>query len=529
VNGRIDDAIATYRRILQLEPNNLTYRVRLINLLATHGNKEDLLRERTLAAESYLRLGYMDRALTELEQALQESPTSVPTRLNYALALQKLGRAPQAVAEYQRVLQVDPRNLTALVRWHIAMITGVSSNRATALEILGRIRWQLRGEGQKHYEAVIREYNAAAETYPNNFDVRFAQGQLHQQAANYDQAIDAYQFALRDSSYEAMARTSAAQCLLTQGKPEAAIQQLEQALQSVRNNTRGSIDPTVWAARPREDGEEHQAPEVEISLLLAKAYGRVGKQEQMQEILRQVKQGTTHRDQVTSALAEISGRQGDLNGALQEYADLAKHYRRKRQGDNALRVLREMVRIAPQDPRAHAELADIYITRGQLEDGIAELRLLADIYLRDNELTQAGETLRRIASIYGELGNTDDAYMNYRRATELLPGNMDLLREVVGFCLPAGRNKEAVHYQEIIAHHYFETRQVKESVAALQQLIALDRSNLEAYDMLGQTYQSVGEYEQANRVYKNMAKVDPHGTIAKERLADLQELRAKTV
>ncbi len=47
VNGRIDDAIATYHRILQLEPNNLTYRVRLINLLATHGKKEDLLRERT--------------------------------------------------------------------------------------------------------------------------------------------------------------------------------------------------------------------------------------------------------------------------------------------------------------------------------------------------------------------------------------------------------------------------------------------------------------------------------------------------
>ena len=44
----------------------------------------DRLRERSLAAESYLRLGYMDRALTELEQALQESPTSVSTRLNYA-------------------------------------------------------------------------------------------------------------------------------------------------------------------------------------------------------------------------------------------------------------------------------------------------------------------------------------------------------------------------------------------------------------------------------------------------------------
>ena len=528
VNGRIDDAISTYRRILQLEPNNLTYRVRLINLLATRGSKEELLRERSLAAESYLRLGYMDRALTELEQALQEGPTSVPTRLNYALALQKLGRTQQAVAEYQRVLQVDPRNITALVRWHIAMITGVGTNRATTLEILSRIRWQLRGEGQKQYEMVMREYSQAAETYPNNFDVRFAQGQIHQQCGNYDQAIDAYQFANRDSSYEVIARTSSAQCLLIQGKPEAAIQQLEQALQTVRNNARGSIDPSVWAARPREEGEEHQAPEVEISLLLAKAYGRIGKQEQMQAILRQVKQTTTYHDEVTSALAEISARQGDFDSALQEYADLVHYYRSNRQTDNALSVLREMVHLAPQDPRAHAELGDIYISRGLLEEGIVELRLLADIYLRNNDYDQAGEVLRRIGNIYAEIGSADDAFMNLRRAIELRPDDMDLLREVVGFCWQVGRTREATEYQQTIARHYFETHQVKESVAALQQLIALDGTNFDAYDMLGQTYQSVGEFEQASRVYKNLAKANPGGTIAKERLAALQELRAQS-
>src|SRR6266516_2149763 len=318
VNGRADDAITTYRRILQLEPNNLTYRMRLINLLANQGNKEDLLRERTLAAESYLRLGYMDRALTELELALQDSPTSVPTRLNYALALQKLGRSQQAVSEYQRVLQVDPRNITALVRLHIAKITTVGAARATTLEGLSRIRWHLRGEGQRRSEAVVREYNQAAEAYPNNADVRFALGQIHQQAGQFDKAIDAYQLAMRDSAVDVLARVSTAQCLLSQGKPDDAIQQLEQALQTVRRNATGSIDPSNWAARPREEGEEHQAPEVEISMLLAKAYGRTGKEEQMQAILRQVKQSTTHQDEVSSALAEISARQGDITSTLQE-------------------------------------------------------------------------------------------------------------------------------------------------------------------------------------------------------------------
>jgi tetratricopeptide (TPR) repeat protein len=529
VNGRVDDAISTYRRILQLEPNNLTYRVRLISLLASQGNKEDLLRERTLAAESYLRLGYMDRALSELEQALQEGPTSVPTRLNYALALQKLGRNQQAVAEYQRVLQIDPRNITALVRWHIAMITGIGTSRATTLEVLSRIRWQLRGEGLKNYDMVVREYNAAAEIYPNNADVRFALGQVHQQSGNFDQAIDAYQLAMRDSAFEVMARVSSAQCLLSQGKPEAAIQQLEQALQSVRRGPKGSIDPAVWAARPREEGEEHQAPEVEISLSLARAYGRAGKQEKMQTILRQVKQKTSYQNEVSSALAEISARQGDLDGALQEYADLARQYRSKRQVDNALNVLKEMAQLAPQDPRAHAELADIYIGRGLLEEGIAELRLLADIYLRHDRFDEAGKTLGRIGNIYAEMGNAEEAFMNMRRAVELMPDDMGLLREMVGYSWQIGRTKEAAEYQAVIARHYFETQQVKESVAALQQLIALDRNNYDAYDMLGQTYQSVGEFEQASRVYKNLARVNPDSPVARERLASLQERRARSV
>nr|BBH94095.1 hypothetical protein KTA_22940 [Thermogemmatispora argillosa] len=525
-NGRIDDAIATYRRILQLEPNNLTYRMRLINLLSSHGNKEDLLRERTQAAEAYLRLGYMDRALSELEQALQESPTSVPTRLNYALALQKLGRSQQAAAEYQRVLQVDPRNIVALVRWHLLMITGAApAGRASALELLTRIRWQLRGQGQRHYEVVAREYTQALELQPNNADLHFSLGQIHQQAGYFDRAVAAYQQAARDSAVEVLARVSMAHCLLSQGKPEEAIQQLEQALQLVRRSP-AAMDPTIWAARPREDDEEHQAPEVEISLLLAKAYRRAGKEEQMQAVLRRIKQMTTYQDEVASALAEISARQGDIDSALQEYAELARYYLSKRQGDNALNVLNEMVRLAPQDPRAHAELAEIYINRGQLEEGIAELRLLADIYERRNQRSEASEAMRRIADIYAEMGNNEEALTCYRRAVDLAPNDMGLLREVVAFCWRIGRTREATEYQTVVARYYFETHQVKEAVAALQQLIAIDRHNYEAYDMLGQTYQSVGEYEQASRVYKNLARVKPDSTIARERLAALQALRS---
>jgi tetratricopeptide (TPR) repeat protein len=145
---------------------------------------------------------------------------------------------------------VNPRNITALVRWHIAMITGVGTARATTLEVLTRIRWHLRGEGQKNYETIVREYTQAAETYPNNADVWFALGQIHQQSGYFDQALDAYQSANRDSSYEVMARVSSAYCLLAQGKPEAAIQQRTGATNRSQRSTR-HYRSAEWATRPR--------------------------------------------------------------------------------------------------------------------------------------------------------------------------------------------------------------------------------------------------------------------------------------
>jgi tetratricopeptide (TPR) repeat protein len=524
-NGRIDDGVATYRRILQLDPNNITYRMRLINLLSAQGNTEDLLRERTLAAESYLRLGYLDRAMTELEQALQENPTNVPTRLNYALALQKQGCIREAVAEYQRVLQVDPRNVTALVRWHIAMVTHLGTPRATSLEVLSRIRWQLRGPGQKYADFVIREYLQALDLSPNNADVHYALGQIYQQCGQYDRALDSYLLGTRDNSVEVLARVSAAQTLFVQGRPEPAMQHLEQALQLVRQSPK-AMDPATWAARPREEGEEHQAPEMEISLQLAQAYKRTGRQEQMQAILRQVKQLKTGQDEVVSTLSnDILVDNNDPESTMREYLELVKHYRQNRQNDNAINTLHEMVRFAPDDPRAHEELADIYIKRGLLDEGIAELRILADIYLRNGTLTQAAIKIQRIGNIYAEMGDNEEALSSLFRAAELDNESMDVLREVVSLCLQLGRNQDAARYQIQIARHYVATDQVKDAVAALQQLITIDRNNYEAYDLLGQTYQSVGEYEQASRVYRNLAKMNPGSSIARERLATLQELR----
>ncbi len=301
VNGRIDDAIATYRRILQLEPNNLPYRVKLIELLNRQGRTEEVLGERIAAADSYLRMGYADRAIQEYEQALLAHPTNTRIRLGYAMALMRAGRAVQAVGEYQRVLQMEPTNVQALAHWQIALATGVGtmpgmsapgmgSSRVAALEVLSRLLRALRHERFASYDALVRDYVQAAEQAPTNGDVRYALGQIHLTTGHNQEALTSFQQISNAPGLEVMARYATAQALLATGDPvsaAAAVRELEEASGLAR---RSPPDPATWAARPRVEGEEHLSPEMEVSLLLARAYQLAGQVAQMQATLQSVQE-----------------------------------------------------------------------------------------------------------------------------------------------------------------------------------------------------------------------------------------------
>ncbi|HLZ21860.1 MAG TPA: tetratricopeptide repeat protein [Ktedonobacterales bacterium] len=544
VNGRLDDAIATYRRILQLEPNNLTFRVKLIELLNKQGRTDEVLQERLSAADSYLRLGYADRAIQEYEQALLSNPNNTALRLNYAQALMKAGRAAQAVAEYQRILQTDPGNVKALTQWQIALATGIGaspaasmpgtgSTRVAALEVLTRLLRVLRSEHMRGYEDMTREYMQALEQGPVNPDLRYALGQIHLAANHTQEALTCFQQVAATPGFEVLARVAAAQALLLAGdaaSATSAAHELEDAAAAVRISP---PEPMLWMARPRLNGEEALPPDIEISSLLARAYQASGQVAKAQQAMpRTSQQAPVRSGEVYQALAEVQARQSDPQATLQEYAQLVRHYRGNRQVENAVTVLKEMARVAPDDPAVHTELADIHVSRGLLDEGVTELRQLADIHTRRGQLRDAALVYQRMAEISWGMDNFDEALTLLKQAVQYATDDMSIRQQLVQYCLVLGpkdpvRMREATEQQTVIARYYFASRQTKEAVAALQQLIGMDTHNYEAYDLLGQTYYSVGEYEQAARVYRNLAKVDPTSQMARARLAELQAVRAQ--
>jgi tetratricopeptide (TPR) repeat protein len=537
-NGRIDDAIATFRRILQLEPSNLAYRVKLIELLTRQGRTDEALVERIAAADAYLRMGYADRAIGEYEQALMAQPNNAQVRLGYGQALMKAGRVAQAIGEIQRVLQVDPGNVRALASWQMALATGAiaspaisspgtNSSRAAAMEVLGRLLSSLRHEHFASYGDISRDYLQASDLNPTNPDLRYALGQIHLVTGRHQEALTCFQQVAAAPGLEVLAHFGAGQALLLVGDPQSAagaVRELEEASALAR---RMPPDPSVWMARPRLDGEEQLNPETEVALLLSRAYQLAGQAPQAQAMIESVQRQRAVNDEVYQALGQISARQGDPQAQLQEYAKLARHYRSNRQFENAVAVLREMIGIAPDDPAVHSELAEIQITRGMLDEGLTGYRQLADIHVRHGHLREAASVYQKMSEIAWGVGNQTDGLTYLRQAIQYATDDMQLRQQYVQYCLEMKNVLDAVEQQVVVARFYFASRQTKEAVAALQQLIAMDKANYEAYDLLGQTYYSVGEYEQASRVYRNLAKVDPQNQMARARLQELQAVRSQ--
>ena len=538
-NGRIDDAIATFRRILQLEPTNLTYRVKLIELLTRQGRADEALVERIAAADAYQRMGYADRAIGEYEQALMAQPNNAQVRLSYGQALMKAGRVAQAVGEIQRVLQVDPANVRALATWQMALATGsiaspsmsapgtMNASRASAMEVLARLLVALRAEHFSSYSDIARDYLQASDLSPTNPDLRYALGQVHLVTGRHQEAMTCFQQVAVAPGLEVLAHYGAAQALLMVGDSQSAagaVRELEEASALAR---RSPPDPAVWMARPRLDGEEPLNPEMEVALLLSRAYQLSGQSPQGVALMESVQRQRAVNDEVYQALAQISARQGDPQGQLQEYATLARHYRTNRQHENAVAVLREMTRVAPDDPAVHSELAEIQIVRGMLDEGLSEYRQLADVHVRHGQLREAASVYQKMSEIAWGVGNQSDGLTFLRQAIQYATDDMQLRQQYVQYCLEMKNVPDAVEQQVVVARYYFASRQTKEAVAALQQLIAMDKANYEAYDLLGQTYYSVGEYEQASRVYRNLAKVDPQNQMARARLQELQAVRTQ--
>ncbi len=155
--GRIDEAMAQYRKVLEIKPDHAEAHYNLGNALAKGGRFDEAMAQYRKALEikpdhaeahnnlgtAFVRLGRFDEAMAQYRKALEIKPNYAEAHYNLGTAFAGLGRFDEAVAQYRKALEIKPDYAEA------------HNNLGSAFVRLGR------------FDEAIAHYQRAVEIKPN--------------------------------------------------------------------------------------------------------------------------------------------------------------------------------------------------------------------------------------------------------------------------------------------------------------------------------------------------------------------------
>ena len=213
------------------------------------------------------------------------------------------------------------------------------------------------------------------------------------------------------------------------------------------------------------------------------------------------------------SLARLLVRQGRLGQALDELDELSKRQLNAGQLDAMIETMREMSAMAGDNPAVKAILAERFLKRGCPDEALLELERIAAIHEGAGRTDKAAETLRQAADTAWMIGSHGRAYALYDRVLALAPDNVTLRQAYINCLLQGGRRDDTATQQRAIAATFWGAHKVQETIAALHQVIVLDPRDAGSYAQLGEALSSVGEYAQAERVYRRLVRLTPDDPI----------------
>ncbi|MCE0499336.1 MAG: tetratricopeptide repeat protein, partial [Methylacidiphilales bacterium] len=219
--GQVDEAIAQYEKILEINPNDSEGRNNLGNALLKKGQADEAMVQYRKALEinpkdatadydlgnAFLQKGHVDEAMIQYQKALKTNPNSVLARFNLGNAFLQKGQVDEAMTQYQMALEIDPDYAMA----HF--------NLGSALAQKGQVD-----------EAMV-QYQKALEIDPNNAMAHFNLGNALLQKGQMDEAIAQFEKGLEINPKDATAHYDLGNALLQKGQMDEAIAQFEKALE----------------------------------------------------------------------------------------------------------------------------------------------------------------------------------------------------------------------------------------------------------------------------------------------------------
>lgn len=504
-------AIEIYKRLTEISPDNTAMRTKLANLMLQYGQREAAAEILLATIQNFIKIGQIEQALEECKKLCNLAPNSVPVRLQYGELLDRVSRFQEAINEFRRAVELDPSSLKGLCWLNITLF----------LINEGEVKWNSfksvldRSKESPEVRATITgEYLQALFLF-DHAGLSYALGCLHLEmqdtnatARDFEQTISLAGQVAEQNEYEVLARFQLGQLRLKAERYNDAIQEFSKVLNLLDN-----VDPTRYASVSFAYGA--LPSQIVIYRQLAQAFIAEDKIEYAVKALRTVKRLLPYDREVHFQLAELNFQRGQLNEALGELGELADHYEENNKLEETVEVLKEMVRLAPNNIPVRDKLSSIYMKRGYIDAGLQELDELSELQRKNGRLRDAVKTLQRAAETYWMMARQDKAYDLYDRIVRISPGDVEARQQLVNLHILAGRIKDAVEEQRTIAQICLQSRGPKEAIGALHQVISLAPDDTRAYFALAQVLSDTGEFGQAYRLYGRILKIAPDNVKAK--------------
>ncbi len=224
-------------------------------------------------------------------------------------------------------------------------------------------------------------------------------------------------------------------------------------------------------------------------------------------------------------LAEGYFQTGKPGAALSVLDALASHLKEQGMLQEMASILRKMSQLAPNNIRVKTRLIELFLQRGFVSEARAELLHRADLQQRAGAVTAAQESLERAAMLGWSLGLQEEAFAIYQRLLELDPEASGPRHSLVTLYLQVGHVAEAVEQQRAIVDISLRAHRKHDAIAALHQIIGLTPDDLDAYYRLGDLLAGLGEYGQAERVYRRLMDLAPGEAVPSAKAQSMAALR----
>jgi tetratricopeptide (TPR) repeat protein len=213
--------------------------------------------------------------------------------------------------------------------------------------------------------------------------------------------------------------------------------------------------------------------------------------------------------EIRTGLADLQVAAGRISEGVRELRYIAERYEQAGNLDRMVDAMRHISAAVPNNIEMKAKLIEGYIQRGVPEDAMRELRLLGDLHLKRGRSAEAAAAYTRGAEIAATTGNLRRAMDLFDRAINSDPENVAVRHAAVAYYIMTGSVDKATEQLREVVRIALQMQDPDEAVAALHQIIGLAPGEASAYHKLGEVLTSLGEYAQAERVYRRLAAFTP--------------------